>query len=241
MPPDSPIDSDDRIPTIIDEEKLKGDSLNFSKYPLQEDIAAIKERICRMKKFSAEIDAIGIDFHELARLIALNLYHQEIWQNSHLSKVRTKDRAKKVVKRWDERINAPEPSEGRKGRPLKQYEGSEHLKALADAEARKHFAGEEAKSVGCLTKRRPYLDRFIFDLKELFKGKTDRPYRYMAAIFNAFNLHPENFCGGCDIFYPDLCVRKNIFTCPFHKKSRDKLRKMSDRIGIEIPSRRYPR
>lgn len=244
MPSAPPIEHHNPIPTIIDEDKLKGNSCHLYRHPSQAEVDAVKERIDQMKTLSTELSAIGIDFQELTHLIAINLYYKGTWESTRSFKARSKDRTKKVVKRWDERMKKePDPSGPRKGRPPREYDRNNHLKALTETVAKEVFVKEDVDALGCSNRHRPYLNRLIYDLKELFEDKTDRPFRYIGAIFNAFNFHPESFCRGCRSFDPDsdLCKRKNIFTCPSHKKSREKVRKMTYRIGTEIPPIKYPR
>jgi hypothetical protein len=224
------------IPTIFkdDEIDLKNDTKkvdsDITRHPTPSEIEAVIKSIKQIRDLSAEIDRVKVDIKELAHLIALNLHYKAVWKEAHILRVRGKDRLKKVKKRWNDKSK-------------KKYNRKKHLKALIEAEARKFFAYEDTKRLGSLTKKHPYYDRFLYDLNRIFIGKTTYRYRYMAAIFNAFNFHPENFCGDCKSFDHriDICGRKKIFTCPRHSKARDKIRKSVSRIGNQIPSAKFPR
>jgi hypothetical protein len=93
------------------------------------------------------------------------------------------------------------------------------------------------------SKKNPWLPRLLYDLRHILDEKTTRPYRYIAAIFNLFNFHPENFCGRCKKFDIEekICSRQRIFTCPRHTRARDKIYRMLKELSPEIPSARYPR
>jgi hypothetical protein len=217
----------DRIPTLLDENHKDTD---IARHPTEDEVESVKKRIARMKDLSDELERIGVDIDELSHLIALNIHHKKYWYDVHVSKVRARDRSKKTVKRWGEKT--PE-----------KYDSKKELRAFTNAAAREMFTRDEAEIAGTLTKYRPYLDRFIYDLKHIFDGKTRRPYRYMAAIFNTFNLHPEQFCEGCKSFDEDkrLCTKKRIFKCPKHTLAREKSRVKMKALGTSIPSFKYPR
>jgi hypothetical protein len=225
-----------KIPTIFRDDKVEQKSnsekcgADITRHPTPSEIEDVIKRIKQIRDLSAEIDRVEVDIKELAHLIALNLHYKAAWKGAHILRVRGKDRLKKVKKRWNDKS-------------IEKYNRQKHLKALTEAETRKLFAYEDSKRLGSLTKKHPYFDRFIYDLNRIFIGKTTYRYRYMAAIFNAFNFHPENFCGDCKNFdhSNDICGRKKIFTCPQHSKARDKIRKNVNRIDNQIPSAKFPR
>ncbi len=206
------------------------------KYPTPQHVKAVLERIEQTRALHPELIRIGIDVKELSHLIALNLCYKQTWEYRRKETVSAKDYEKHIIQRWD------------KNRP-KLFTRKKQLRKFGKASARIIFANEDSHKIRDLTKRRAYLDRFIYDLKRMFDVKTPRPYRYMAAIFNLFDLHPESFCKGCrDYVTPSfmgsdvkLCKRRSIFTCLKHEKARVKIWHQFIQIGNQVPPAMYPR
>lgn len=222
-----------RIPTIPAEIEYRHDPVGADgkivRYPTEADKKAVIKRIRQTRDIFSELDRIGVDIQELAHLIALTSVYKEDRRGCHVERVRARDNVKKVVHRWEDKAQ-------------EKYDRRKHLEVLTETVSRKGFADDNAERFKCLTKGHPYLDRFVYDLKRLFDDKTPRPYRYMGAICSLFGLHFQNFCGECKYLDHNtaMCKKTRIFTCPKHKKARDKIRKKISRIGNQVPTARYP-
>lgn len=153
----------------------KAKSVETQHYPTPQHVKAVLERIEQNLDLLEELGRIGIDVKELSHLIALNLFYSHSWEFIRGETVSAKDYEKHVIQRWD------------KSKP-KIFTREKQLRNFAKASARVIFAKEDSLRIRDLTKRRAYLDRFLYDLKRMFDGKTPRPYRYMAAIFNLFDF-----------------------------------------------------
>lgn len=213
-----------RIPTIFDEESLPSSEI----HPTEAEIQAVLNRLQETEDLFQELKTLKIDLKELAHLIALNLHEKEVWEHSYKEKEKASDNTKKTKRRWKKQPPGDRQSQ---------------IKKATRIEARILFAVDTMAALAPeQTKKRPYLIGFLYDLKFIFYEKTQRPYRYMAAIFNVYNFHSEKFCNGCEKFNTKtrLCDRKRIFTCPETDKVRNKIRKQVTRITEPIPTARYP-
>jgi len=167
-----------------------------------------------------ELEQLGVDTYQLAYPVALAIYHRDRWEAVNKKTARAREALKKARKRY-------------RKTPKDKYSRERHLNALADARTKVGIAKAEAARIkgDVRTKKRPYLHELIVELEKILKPKTKRPYHYIAALFNLFNLHPERFCEECEGFDPkqDRCQLVDIFTCPKHRKVTDKIGQMARR------------
>jgi len=168
-----------------------------------------------------ELDQLGVDIAELAFAVARAIDRRDRWEAVQKEKQRAKDRYKKVERKWRRKSE-------------NDYDREKHLSELTDVLARVESAKADAAIVksGVTTKKRPYMHELIKNLEKILRPRTPHPYRYMAALFNLFNLHPESFCEKCNGFYQTAsrCGRSHILLCPNHRKARDKIGKMARRM-----------
>jgi hypothetical protein len=214
------MDREERIPTIFKNKKTR----HVIKHPTRREVDAVFQQMQSKTDLSWELKQVHVDLRELSRLIALNLYYKELWESA----LEKKEKAIRIDKETDK---------GKRGkRPSK----------IMETVARKAFAKDLWSQVGGGAKHRPYLDRLYFDLYKMFSEKSDKPYRYIAAIFTLFGFHAENFrekyCKlGCGRFKDGKCVLERIFLCPKHEAVRNKSVQAIKKIAGLIPSTIYPR
>jgi len=214
---------DDRIKTLpeeIDNEE-KGITGDIQEVDLDKNsIDECKRIIASTKDLHPELVDLEINIDSIARIVAYIKREDRKWENANEHKRREiasyKDQRKKLLKR------------------NKNLNRERFLKSVSQNVTRKIIGQNEAeKAKRSITKRRPYRIPELLYLKNILSEKTDRPYRYMAAIVNLFGLHTENIqtCTTCK--YNEFndqderqCRRKMIFRCPLHKPTRDSLHQM---------------
>jgi hypothetical protein len=219
---------EDYIPTISDEEtasqmRPKSFSSLLSHYKINDCIL----RIFDAEDLLSEFTKIEINIRQVASIIARARYDDECWElaNRKWEKVETyeKDFSNKVRKRVQ--------------KPLTRKK----IESYTTASARKIFAREETLRIKKSdTKERPYLPTLLVVLEAVFRQKIDNPYRYIAALFNLFNLRPEKACNSCKLYNmrTKSCIEKldgKIFDCPNHKNTRNSIWEMTQKAKKEFP------
>jgi len=214
--------SEKRIPTLskeLDNEE-KNENNEIKELPIDEEaVNKCVNKINSAKDLRQELKKMGVDIQQIAKIIVLVQEKESKWKKVNLEKKKVIDLNKKYKKRYEKK-------------PDEEYNRIELLRIFTRVIARKIFVFENAKKIKRSdTKKRPYLTELILLLKDIFSPpKTRSPYRYIAALFNLFDLRPEKACDGCRYFNlpKEGCREKSqIFSCPFHEDTRHSLHQMA--------------
>ena len=214
--------SEERISTLPKEldNKEKNENNEINELPINEK--AVNEYVNKInsaKDLLQELEKMGVDIQQIAKIIVLMKEKESKWEKANLQKKKAINLNKKYKKRYEKK-------------PDEEYNRIELLRTFTRVIARKTLVFNDAKKIKRSdTKKRPYLTELILLLKDIFSPpKTKSPYRYIAALFNLFDLRPEKACDGCRYFNltTEGCREKSqIFSCPSHEDTRHSLHQMA--------------
>jgi len=200
--------------------------------PSENSVNKAEKRIRSRADLSRELEESGVNIRDIAHLIAKAKYYDEPrWQKVNRKKLKAQDAHKHKKIYWNAKTG-------------EESDRSKHLRAMTTSMTRIRLVSRHAEKIGIsLTKRRPYLHELLINLDYLLSDKTEIRFKYIAGLFNLFNLHVENFCEGCKFLARgnQMCRKRNIFQCPNHGKARKKLWYMTREAKKALPPPKYPR
>jgi len=173
------------------------------------DIGDCLARIAEATDLFGELQKIGADIRQIAYLICIIQYHDSLWRSILQDRSMQKDKIDDGLKKIRERHPDPAKEEKERFKRLKSYTLQvSRMKFMENNAAFRHFLHQPVirrtykKTNRILvskypTKKRPYLGLDVCCLEAALKPYTSRPYRYIAGLFNAFNMRPERACSGC--------------------------------------------
>jgi hypothetical protein len=175
-----------------------------------------------------ELQNLNVDVGKIAYLVALvrhrNRQRKKILDERAMEKNRINDALKKIKKRHPH----PESFEhfsNRKSKILNSYM-TQLVRKSSLSDSRNVYLGylvNEKTGLRFPAKTIPTLGLDVCCIESVLSLHTRAPYRYIAAIFNVFNLRPENACSACRQF--DTKAKKckyltNIFGTDCHSTTR---------------------
>jgi hypothetical protein len=214
--------------------------------PTAAELAYCVSRILETKDLWPELKALEFDVDQFAFPIALARHNERRYDAALARQIATRKKSGKLVYTYLER-------EKKGSTPRSHREGSRKtfVAALLDmsitTEQTIRDRGlpppvelDDGEGVAPSenhgerpSKRRPYLERLFVILHCTLAERTDEPYKYLAGLFNLFNL--RGMCLRCPGFdkIPGKCKHPGVFDCISHETVRQSLW----RIGRRRPEK----
>ncbi len=192
-------------------------------------------KITDAKDLHAELQGIGADIRQLAYLLVLiqtqSIKRMDILHQRTIDKRRIDDGLRKIRRRH------PHPESLNPQKRIKVLRS--YMKQLARKtfylnarNAYLNFQVNEKTERRYPTKKPRTLGLYICCLEAALRPYTQSPYRYIAALFNAFNLRPEAACSACLQFDKKVNTCKNlsnILNIDCHSTTRRALWQIADK------------